>query len=212
MTLPPPRRSPSFPFPSGEQKVGYGFYAPDGDRRGRWQASPAQAFRATKIYAWCWHGERALVSSLRFGNLEQLVPDHPVPADLFSTWASPVQFLEMYGGVRVPTPGFHRVVMKSLPGQLLLMAALDFPTVSIGGWFSVEWTGPLAAFFLCGRELLPEKRDRGHAADRQQPTAPKDEKANSRQQTAPDPDPALSCELSAVSCQLRAGTKDTTPS
>ena len=161
-----------------EHLVGYGFLAPEGDRRGRWQFSPEQPFRATKIYAWGWKGETASISSLLFGSDEQLVDDHPAPADLFASWVSPKQFLELYGGVENPAAGNHRVLCKHLPGQMSFMVPLHLPTLLIGESFEVSWTGPLTAFFVCGRELLPEK-SRGQTANSSQQTAQRD----------PDPDP-----------------------
>lgn len=144
----------------GEHLVGYGFFAPEGDRRGRWQFSTEQPFRATKIYAWGWNGETAAISSLLFGADEQLDSDHPVPADLFASCVSPKQFLELYAGIENPAAGNHRVLCKHLPGQPCFAVTLDFPTLSLGGAFEVAWTGPLHAFFVCGRELL-EKGNRG---------------------------------------------------
>ena len=146
---------------SPEHLVGYGFLASEGDRRGRWQFSPEQPFRATKIYAWGWKGETATISSLRFGSDEQLVQDRPVLADLFASWVSPKQFLELYGGVENPGAGNHRVLCKHLPGQMSFVVPLHLPTIPIGTCFEVAWTGPLHAFFVCGRELLPAEGRKG---------------------------------------------------
>ena len=183
---------------SPEHLVGYGFLAPEGNRQGRWQFSPQDCFRATKIYAWAWKGETALISSLLFGSDEQLAGDHPLPADLFSSWVSPKQFLEIYGGVDDPVAGQHRVLCKHLPGQPCFAVTLDFPTLSLGGEFEVAWTGPLHAFFVCGRELLPQRQEQAARSKEQAPDPD------------PDPDPPPGLNLEPCSLQPPAATKDTT--
>ena len=128
-----------------ERLVGYGFFAPDGDRSGSWQMSPSDYFRATKIYAWKWKDESARIESLCFGNDEQLVEGSSLPADLFACWASPEQFLALYAGLDVASPGFHRVFCKHLPAQQNFVVPLDFPTLSIVLQLSIRWTGSLTA-------------------------------------------------------------------
>ncbi len=156
----------------GEHRVGYGFFKPEGNREGQWTMSPLDCFRATKIYAWTPEDARAArIESLLIGSDEQLEPGGSLPADLFTSWVSPRQFLEMYGGLEDPAPGFYRVLMKNLPAQPHFLVALDFPTLSIGKWLTVGWSGALTALFVCGRELLPQRREESSLSGSLQPAA-----------------------------------------
>ena len=167
------RQTPFFLRP--QQLVGYGFLAPEGSRAGRWQMCPSECFRASKIYAWGSEGERASLKALRFGADNHLVGS--LPAALFDPCISPQDFLLYYGQREEAFPGFHRVVLGGLPGQpqLSFGAGLDFPTLSFGLWFEVEWTGPLSAFFVCGNELLPAERAPSLDAAASSPRAPSPE-------------------------------------
>lgn len=140
-----------------EQTVGYGFYFPGGAELQRWQAAPAGTFRPTRLFAWGEGTGRVRLLHFRLGASEQLVA--PLPGELLSSWPTAEQFLTIYGARPEALPGFHRFVFRGLPQQAQFPVPLDFPTIPLGQSMETEWTGQLRAFFVCGREISPERRD-----------------------------------------------------
>ncbi len=145
----------------GEHLVGYGFLASEADCSGLWHFSPEQLFRATRVYAWAHDGATVSIDALRFDGQDEIIGGHSLSADLLASWVSPKQFFELYARVQAPPPGNHRVLLRHMPGQPSILAPLRFPTLEPGMPFEVAWTGPLHAFFVCGRELLPAEGRKG---------------------------------------------------